>query len=191
MRKIVPFVFLVLIQCTQAEEPATLLDEYYSAQEINDLRKLSAFVEEQITKDCELSSQECIGLYFISFKNTKAAGPVELNIDKRRQRELLESIDKNLFSDIWDFCTDRQGTEYLCANDKGKFARLLKRISEGNSQLKLYGEAFFATSDFSPSMTGTLLKYPESFNFEYELEFILAAIHLLTINITEEPYHKM
>ncbi|MEM8967861.1 MAG: hypothetical protein AAGE93_15690 [Bacteroidota bacterium] len=190
MRKIVPFLFLVLIQCTQAEEPATLLDEYYSAQEINDLRKLLAFVEEQITKDCELSSQECIDLYFSSFKNTKA-GSVELNIDRRQQRELLEGIDKNLFNDIWGFCTDRQGTKYLCTNNRGKFARMLKRISEENSRLKSYSEAFFAASDFSPSMTGTLLKYPESFNFEYEPEFILAAVHLLTINLDEEPYYEM
>jgi len=190
MRKIVLFVFLVSIQCTQVEKPMSLLEEYYSIKEINELRRLTTFVEEQVTNGCEASTQECISQYFDDFKTVEASALLELNIDKDRQRKLMGDVDQDLFNDIWSSCTDRQGVKYLCVNSRGKFARMLRKISEANSELKPYGEAFFGANYFSPSMTGTLLKYSESFDFEYEPEFILAAIHLLTINLTEEPYYE-
>jgi hypothetical protein len=184
-------ILLILSGCNQRDD---FISKHYSKDEIKELDKLSSFIIDEMSKDCEDKTENCLYQYFNQFDNIGANEEFGFNISQDSLKALLDNIDKTLFDDIWIFCDLQRSMardsslitiRQLCIKHDGRFGALLKDVTENKEELGIYGEPFKIVGDYTPSMNGTLLKYPERFDFKSKDEFLLVTIHLITLSYPE------
>lgn len=120
-------------------------------------------------------------------------------IDINEQRKLMKSINNSTFYEIWEISKSRAYMSYsgvkfeepipyesLSVNTKGKYVKLLQKLSKGNKKIEHYTNAVLNSGDFP------LFQYTYNLLFDYkgnsngdtrngELRIIFA-LELLTIN---------
>lgn len=190
--KLFLFIFVVIcfIGCSGHN---SLTQELYTTEEVKQLQRLTHFIKKELTKNCELETNDCITNFFIHFQNIGANEEFDIPISKTGEQELLNSIDSELFDDIWKRCIWERhigrdsviNVELLCLNPEGRFTKLLMDARTKYSNLENYGQYFEFTKDFTPAMNSALLKNPKTFELDSEDQFLIMSIHLLTLNYTE------
>ena len=186
--------FVLFIRCSKSSAEENLIEKYYNNDEIEQLELISEFVIEQMSKGCEVKSQECLYRFFDKYEEViRSAGDVELGFSQSFQKELLNTLDKDFFNDIWYICevekrissNERILVKELCIKTTGRFSKFLADFTSENEKLKGYGETLQLAGGYSPSMTATLIMEPERFNFQSKEEMLIVAIHLFTLNYSE------
>ena len=177
-------IFFTLWSCSSSIDE---LANYFEPAQIEELNKLTQFVVDELTMDCEGDQTTCLKAYFDQFKDI--GYDFELRISKSKQEELLRSLSKQTSNDIWSTCKGSRPTgngrvniETICPNMNGGFANFLTDYSKKTDRLTSYGDAFEQAGSYSPAMNAQLIKNSESFNFNSEAELLLISIHILTLN---------
>lgn len=185
----VALLFFLFNRCSNSSADENLIDKYYSNNEIEELDKIKSFVINQMSKNCTEKSVECLYDYFQQFKDLRPADEVELGFSRDAQKILIESLDEQLFDDIWGYCVAEAGTlastKFLCINTNGRFSKFLAELTSDNEKLKRYGETLQLAGAYTPFMDVTLLKQTERFNLHSRNEMLIVAIHLFTLNYSE------
>lgn len=184
-------IYAMFIGCSEKPD---LLNEYYKPDEVKQLYKLINFTKNELSKNCGKVTTSCMIEFFDQFKDVGANQEFEIPIDADQELELLNSIDEQLFHDIWINCTwerhrgkdNVMQVEKICLNPDGRFVKLLIDAKERYPHLKNYGQQFKEIKGYTPAMNSILLKYPETFNFESNDQLLIVAIHILTLNYPEK-----
>ncbi len=188
------FILILTAACLLGcSEQKSLTHEIYLTKEVQQLQKLTHFIKSELTKNCELETNDCIIDFFSQFKDIGANEEFDIPISKTDELKLLNSLDKELFDDIWKRCIWERhigqdsviNVELLCLNPEGRFVDLLLDAKAKYSNLQNYGQHFEFLKDFTPAMNSTLLKYPETFDYDSDDQFLIMSIHLLTLNYPE------
>lgn len=178
---------LVVFNEFRKDVTKTQLDDYFVANQIEELNRLTEFIVGQITINCDGDQASCINKYFDRYKgyNYEITG-----ISKPMQSELLSSLSPDVFNDIWAICKGTRSyaedsvvnVESLCPKTDGRFGSFLKDYCSTNNRLAAYGNTFEMAGDFPPSMTTQLLENPSSFDLSSKEELLIISIHLITLN---------
>lgn len=174
------------------------LRDYFNSTQIVELKQLTEFVVNQLTANCESDQNSCLLEYLNQY--IESGYDVEITgISRAEQSNMLNSLSEETYNEIWGTCRGTRSfsqdsvvnIESICPNMKGNFATFLTKYCAQFKRLSNYGEAFELAGDYSPAMTGQLLKNPTSFNLESKEELLLIAIHLLTLNNEDQIMKKV
>lgn len=140
----------LIIQCS-LESVRNGFESFFEPVEIRDIQKINAFFSEQMCGQ-NLDFPDCIeslNSYFIE----NGWQPILKKIDFEKQKDLYNSLESNIFMEIWSFCKSsnpKMGWERksLCLNPNGKYIKFLKSISENNPILSSYTASLVLAGDF-------------------------------------------
>lgn len=192
LRKLILLILILNLSCkSQFSTPE--LKASFSADQIADLKKITDFFEKQICENEQTNFKNCFETILPDLINL-GYEPIFERVDFQKQRELYQSIGKDTFKEIWNFCIStnsqtNQKHQSLCARGiDGKYANFLLTIGKNNKLVKEYADRLIASGDFESS---TLLQqwiYTNKVSFDLENPNIklIIAIHFLSINDQEK-----
>jgi hypothetical protein len=165
----------------------TELNNNFTSEEKDDLKKIVDFFKEQI---CPMGSDFKTCYNKIPHKNLESKGDVFwTNIDFEKQKELYKKISKSTFDKIWWFCksTDyktRKENKSLCANAIGKYNNYLFDLGKQNPKIKKYAQWINASGDFTVLQIqySNMIKSKKHFNINDPNIQLILAIHYLSLN---------
>jgi hypothetical protein len=165
----------------------------FSADQIADLNKITEFFESQICESDKTNFKDCFepilpDLIDLGYE------PIFERVNFQMQKELYQSIGKDTFNEIWNYCLStnlktNEKYQSLCAKGiDGKYADFLLEIGKKNKFVNEYAERLIASGDFESSTLLQQLIYTnkDSFDLENPNIKILIAIHFLSINDQEK-----
>lgn len=184
---------LLINGCSKPSANEYLIDRFYSKKEIEELDKITNFVINEMSKDCDGRSVDCLYQYFDKFKELRAADDIQVGFSMEAQKVLIESLDERLFYDIWGYLEVEKSTftgkkvsySVLAINTNGRFSKFIAELTSENESVRQYGESLSLAGGFTPYMDATLLKQSERFKLESRNEMLIVAIHLFTLNYFE------
>jgi hypothetical protein len=192
-------VFMILLSCSSTSKE---LDSFFESNQIDELNRLTNFIIDELSSDCNYEQVKCLTSYFDQYKEPGYDFQLT-GISKERQNELLNSLSESTYNNIWTTCIGQKSIskdsivniESICPNMNGKFADFLVNYCSKHERLTDYGYAFQQAGDYSPAMNSQLFKQPTVFDFESEAELVLISIHLITLNredriIESETNHR-
>ncbi|WP_299107326.1 hypothetical protein [uncultured Winogradskyella sp.] len=110
------------------------------------------------------------------------------SIKREQVNELLNSISKATFNQVWDFKSETRIRnslgiyEYLVPKKGSKYFRFLERNTKFNSQIKNYYNETMSSGDFSHS---AMLNYINSDTLDFDLNnsdiLMVLAVHFISI----------
>ena len=126
--------------------PTEELDLYFEADQINELKKLTTFVVEELTRGCDKKQADCLYDYFEQYRDAENDFRIT-GISQKKQSILLHSLTKSTYKDIWSTCNGKRSfardsnvtVSSTCINTKGRFANFLIDYSSAIYRLKDYG----------------------------------------------------
>jgi hypothetical protein len=152
----------------QEQKEVQILKDFF----LNDILKIS---EEDFCYDFKLRILELDSIGYTSVK-------------REQVNELLSSISKATYNQIWDFKSETRIRnslgiyEYLVPKKGSKYLRFLERNTKFNSQVKNYYNETMSTGDFSHS---AMLNYINSKTLDFDLHnpdiLTVFAIHFISI----------
>lgn len=183
-------IFLLFWRCSSSTDE---LGNYFEPTHIEELNKLTEFVVNELTADCEGSQTDCLEAHFNQFKGSGYDFEITA-ISQSKQSQFLNTLSKSTYNEIWSTCRGTRSfspdsivnIESICLNTNGAFAKFLTTYCSNNKRLADYGYAFEQAGDYTPSMNSQLLKHPSTFNLNTKAELLLISIHLLTLNNEEK-----
>ena len=192
MNRIILFLVTISLTACINKEQQKDLNDFFNEKELQEINHLTSFVRQQIMDSCAADFENCVQQYFKDFEQQDLSSQeVDYRIAKAEQLQLLESLDQDVFQEIWGYCEgsmaseiegERVNVKSVCINAQGKFAELLKYRTDAVDTLRIYGEAFEYVNDYTPSMNALLLLQSHRFDYSSDIDFLLISVHLLTLN---------
>ena len=187
MIKLIPIFFVLLtLQSCKSQQNISELENHFNKQQIDDLRKLTDFVITEVSQGKDFKSS------LMNLDEEIANHGIEIlltRIDYQKQKEIIKSIDKSTYDEIWTECLTqdfRRDIEYyvLCSNGPDfEYQKYLHELGKRIPYVKEYAEKLTASGDLG-----------HDFNFWYyylspegpvnHSDFnaqLIFAIHILTL----------
>jgi hypothetical protein len=180
------FISISISSCSQ-KFSSTELENNFTEAEIRDLHKLTEFFQEQMCND-KGDFNSCMDS-LIPFLGEYGWQPILESVDFKKQQSVYESLESNLFKEIWNICKSRNPREgweskSLCLNTAGKYVSFLEAVGERNGVLEAYKDDLLRGGDFYGIQR---IEY-EVFNKTDRIDLsdpsiqVLFAVHYLTQN---------
>ena len=172
----------------------TEMENNFTSEQIEDLKKIRDFFENQICDDSKSDFSDCFRK--IPHDSLYAYGiPFWKQIDFEKQKGLYDNISKSTFKEIWDFGKTtnlKNGLVYksVCSSN-GNYQNYLTELGEKNPKIEKYAEKLLWAGDWS---SGNI--HYQVFNDEKNFDLnnsdiqLILSIHYLTFNDQEKRNEK-
>ena len=188
MKKLLIFVFIILITSCKSQYSTTALRNNFSADQIEDLNKITEFFKEQMCFNTQSDFRKCYKRIPHDYLKAYGSG-FWTNINFDQQKDLYNQISKKTFNEIWMFSTATfypSGTKAksLSAVALGKYQKFLEDFGKHNPRIAKYAERIKANGDFSGFDFNyrEILKDRKSFDLKDPNIQLILAIHYLSLN---------
>ena len=188
MTKIIPlfFTLLTLLSCT-SQENISELENHFNNNQIDDLKKLTDFVINEVSQGKDFKSS------LMNLDEEIANEGIEtilIRIDYQKQTEIINSIDQSTYNKIWTECLTqdfRRDIEFyvLCSlGPESGYQKYLHELGKRIPYVKEYSDKLAASGDLGHDFKFWYYYLsPESpvdhSDFNSKLIF---TIHILTLN---------
>jgi hypothetical protein len=179
---------LILNSSCTREFSTTELQNNFSEEQINDLKKITYFFKSQICENKTSDFKTCFSKILPELL-TNGWQPIIKNVDFVKQKELYASILQSTFNEIWVFVKTRRYNyeekfKSIGSKGKGKYLDFLNDVSKNNPQVKIYYDALLASGDFDStlSLQNQIFDYPKEFDLDNPNIQLIITIHYLSQN---------
>jgi len=179
-----------LIGCSQDEgirNNETVL-KVFSPSEAEGLEKICDFFTNVICDTTkETNPADCYSNYMADLKaETPLIGAYPYLFSKIEQDDFFESIDSDLFSEIWrmdDVISGEDNNTWieLGLNNRGKYAEYLELLGEEFVSIKEYHDDLMYGGLLTAAAQAKVLMFPENYDVNDARIRLVIAIHYLTI----------
>jgi hypothetical protein len=185
------FIGFLLIQLNSScsEKFATTeMENNFTAEQIDDLKKIRDFFENQI---CEKKGDDFENCFSKMLPELIEFGwqPILEKIDYNKQKELYESISMSTFNEIWEFQKiiypeSENELKSIASKYNGGYQKYLTELGVKNSQIRDYAKRLIKAGDFESMglLQQNIYQNPNEFDLSDANIQILISVHYLTQN---------
>ena len=166
----------------------TEMKNNFTAAQIDDLKKIRDFFENQICDSNDDNFKNCFSEMLpelIEF----GWQPILDKVDYNRQKKLYESISLSTFNEIWEFQKitypkSENELKSIASKYNGAYQKYLTELGEKNSQIKKYAEQIISAGAFESMglLQQNIYKNPNEFDLNDANIQLLISVHYLTQN---------
>jgi hypothetical protein len=170
---------------SQSLKNDTLIQSYFSQNEINDLENILSFFNNEITKNCSGDLDKCYNMYFENIQEKFKKN--DFGIPQEKEDILLKNIRQSTFDKIWSesiaFKNNRKDTaDIIIMNINGQYMNFLKEYGSIKQFIYPYYYGIKITGDINAGSINSMILNYDKFNIKDEKDRLIIAIHYLTVN---------